>query len=44
MIDYQDEEEKQVNNSVRSLSGVEVKSLFTYEEVGTAFKMNALSK
>lgn len=42
MIDYQDEEEKRVSNTIKGLSGVGVRSLFTYEEVGIAFKVNAV--
>jgi len=38
MIDYQDEDERQINLKIKNAFGVEVKSLFTYEEVGTAFR------
>jgi orotate phosphoribosyltransferase len=41
MIDYQDDEEIQVNEKIRQAFGVEVKSIFTYDEVGTAFKPSA---
>jgi orotate phosphoribosyltransferase len=38
MIDYQDNEEHRVNNEIKRQFGLEVKSLFTYDEVGTAFR------
>jgi orotate phosphoribosyltransferase len=38
IIDYQDKEEEQVSALIKGRSGVEVRSLFTYEEVGTAFR------
>ena len=42
IIDYQDEEEEQINTLIKERSGIEVKSLFTYDEVGTAFRVNSL--
>lgn len=41
MIDYQDSEERRVNAKIKKAFGVEVKSIFTYDEVGTAFKAKA---
>lgn len=43
MIDYQDDEEARINQAIESQTGITVKSLFTYEEVGTAFRLDALS-
>jgi len=42
MIDYQDEEEKRINEDIKKQSGVDVRSFFRYEEVGTAFRINTV--
>lgn len=44
IIDYQDDEEKRVNALLKEQSGIDIKSLFTYGEVGVAFKVNAVSQ
>ena len=38
MIDYGDAEECRVNDSIKRTFGLDVKSIFTYDEVGPAFK------
>lgn len=42
IIDYQDEEEERTNTLIKERSGIEVRSLFTYDEVGTAFRVSSL--
>ena len=44
IIDYQDKDEERVYALVKAQFGVEIKSLFTYDEVGTAFRMNSLQQ
>jgi orotate phosphoribosyltransferase len=41
IIDYQDQEEEEVGSLINAQTGVKVKSLFTYDEVGAAFRVNS---